>query len=204
MFDLQLQSTVSPAFSLDVSLQSDALCLGLTGPSGSGKSTVLEAIAGLRSIPGSRIAINGRVFDGLSPAERKTGLLMQSPHLFPHLDVTKNLTFGFGRASGPIDLDEIVDWLDIRPLLNRRVRHLSGGEQQRVGLGRALLSEPDILLLDEPFSAQDIARRLSTVRGLKAILERAQIPCLLVTHEQAILDALCEDVRQMQRGRVVA
>ena len=204
MFDLHLQSTVSPAFSLDVSLQSDALCLGLTGPSGSGKSTVLEAIAGLRSIPGSRIAINGRVFDGLSPAARKAGLLMQSPHLFPHLNVTENLTFGFGRASGPIDLDEIVDWLDIRPLLNRRVRHLSGGEQQRVGLGRALLSGPDVLLLDEPFSAQDIARRLSTVRGLKAMLERAQIPCLLVTHEQTILDALCEDVRQMQRGRVVA
>ena len=204
MFDLQLQTTVSPAFSLDVSLQSDALFLGLTGPSGSGKSTVLEAIAGLRTIHGSRIAINGRLLDDLSPADRRTGLLMQSPHLFPHLDVSENLTFGFDRAPATIDLDEIVDWLDIRPLLNRRVRHLSGGEQQRVGLGRALLSGPEVLLLDEPFSALDIERRMRTVHDLKALLVRAQIPCLIVTHEQTILDGLCEDVRQMQRGHVVA
>lgn len=204
MFNLRLQSPVSPAFTLDVSLQSDALCLGLSGPSGSGKSTVLEAIAGLRSIPGSHTEINGRVLDGLSPADRRTGLLMQSPHLFPHLDVSENLTFGQDHSHRPFGLDEIVDWLDIRPLLGRHVRHLSGGEQQRVGLGRALLSGPDVLLLDEPFSALDIDRKMSTVDGLREMLRRAQIPCLIVSHEQPILDGLCEDVRQMQRGRVVA
>ena len=202
MFDLHLQSTVSPAFSLDVSLQSSALCLGLTGPSGSGKSTVLEAIAGLRMFPESRIVINGRTLDPLTPAARRTGLLMQAPHLFPHLNVSQNLIFGQDRATRPFGLDEIVDWLDIRPLLNRSVRYLSGGERQRVGLGRALLSGPDILLLDEPFSALDVERRQHTVQGLKERLTRAQLPCLIVTHEQTILDGLCEDVRQMQRGRV--
>ena len=202
MFDLLLQSDISPAFSLDIHLRSESLCVGLTGPSGSGKSTVLEAIAGLRDIHGSRIVINDRVLDGRRPAERKTGLLMQSPHLFPHLNVTENLTFGQGRGAPVFSLDEIVDWLDIRPLLNRSVRYLSGGERQRVGLGRALLSGPDILLLDEPFSALDVERRQHTVQGLIERLTRAQLPCLIVTHEQTILDGLCEDVRQMQRGRV--
>ena len=203
MFDLLLQSAVSPAFSLDVQLRSESLCVGLTGPSGSGKSTVLEAVAGLRDIPGSRIIINDRVLDGRRPAERRTGLLMQSPHLFPHLNVTENLTFGQGRGAPVFSLDEIVDWLDIRSLLNRPVRHLSGGEQQRVGLGRALLSGPDVLLLDEPFSALDVARKMSMVEGLNAMLKQTQIPCVIVSHEQAILDVMCEDVRQMQRGRLV-
>jgi|OM-RGC.v1.015608195 molybdate transport system ATP-binding protein len=204
MFNLRLKSTVSPAFSLDVTLQSEALCLGLTGPSGSGKSTVVEAIAGLRSLPESHTEINGRRLDKLSPADRRTGLLMQAPHLFPHLDVTANLSFGQSRSQGPFALDDVVDWLDIRPLLGRRVRHLSGGEQQRVGLGRALLSGPEVLLLDEPFSALDIARKAHTVDGLKTMLRQAQMPCIIVSHDQAILAGLCEDVRQMQRGTVLA
>lgn len=203
MFDLLLQSAVSPAFSLDIHLRSDALCVGLTGPSGSGKSTVLEAIAGLRTINGSRIVINDRVLDGLRPAERKTGLLMQSPHLFPHLNVTENLTFGLGRGAQIFSLDEIVDWLDIRSLLSRPVRHLSGGEQQRVGLGRALLSGPEVLLLDEPFSALDVERKGDIARGLTIMLRRAQIPCLIASHDRIILVEMCDDVRQIQRGNLL-
>ena len=199
-FNLRVQGTVSTAFRLDVDITSTALCLGLTGPSGSGKSTILEAVAGLRPNLSTHTSIDNRRLDALAPEDRNVGLVMQSPHLFPHLDVRANLLFGAGRGPGPVDLDEVVEWLEIEPLLARWPRQLSGGEQQRVAVGRALLSAPRVLLLDEPFSAVDIERRDRMARALRATLTAAKIPGIIVSHDPTVLSLICDDVHRIQRG----
>ena len=137
-----------------------------------------EAVAKLQ-----RLRIQG---DDLSPADRRTGLLMQSPHLFPHLDVSENLTFGFDRAPATIDLDEVVDWLDIRPLLNRRVRHLSGGEQQRVAVARALINKPKLLLADEPSGNLDSKTADQLHKLFISLRENFDQTIVFVTHNKEL------------------
>lgn len=156
--------------------------MALFGPSGAGKTSVLDAIAGLLRPERGRIAIAGRtLFDNrtdLPPEERRAGYVFQDARLFPHLRVRDNLLFGGGQVDGRLD------FLGIGHLLDRWPRSLSGGEARRVAIGRALLSDPAFLLLDEPLSSLDRARREEVMAALVHLRDHAGLPILLVTHDR--------------------
>ncbi|MEE7547859.1 ATP-binding cassette domain-containing protein, partial [Xanthomonas sp. Kuri4-1] len=159
--------------------------------SGAGKTSVLNAIAGLVTPAAGRIAIDGRcLYDSargidLPPHRRRIGYVFQDARLFPHLDVRGNLRYGrHGRAGDTprFGFDEVVALLGIAPLLARRPRHLSGGEAQRVAIGRALLAQPAVLLFDEPLSALDPARREELIPYLQRVRDEVRLPMLYVSH----------------------
>ncbi|MGB0639459.1 MAG: ATP-binding cassette domain-containing protein [Myxococcota bacterium] len=206
-FQIQVQHTVSSSFSIDVDISSESRSVALYGPSGCGKTTLLRIIAGLVRVATANIQIGGRSFQNesqwLSPAERNIGLVMQDGLLFPLLNVRENLLFGVDRAVGRITIEEVSSMLEIDHLLDRRVRNLSGGERQRVALGMALLSEPDVLLCDEPFSALDRDRRARMVGMLNGVQERWDLPLVLVSHQRSDIDALVDSVYELNHGRVV-
>lgn len=176
-------------FQRHVRIVEDARVLALTGPSGAGKTSVLYAIAGLLRPVSGRIAIDGRVlFDSqrridLPTHRRRIGYVFQDARLFPHLDVRRNLLYGrHGGAQARFGFDAVVELLGIGHLLDRRTRHLSGGEAQRVAIGRALLSQPSILLFDEPLSALDPARRDELIPWLQRVRDEVRLPMLYVSH----------------------
>ncbi|HYG07964.1 MAG TPA: molybdenum ABC transporter ATP-binding protein [Stenotrophomonas sp.] len=185
-----------------VRVEESARVLALVGPSGAGKTSVLNAIAGLLRPHAGRIAIDGRVlFDSaaridLPPHRRHIGYVFQDARLFPHLDVRANLGYGrHGRAAGErFSFDDIVALLGIEALLARRPRHLSGGEAQRVAIGRALLSQPAILLLDEPLSALDRARREELIPYLQRVRDGIRLPMLYVSHREDEVRRIAEAV----------
>ena len=153
----------------------------LVGPSGSGKTSVLHAIAGLIRPERGRVAVAGRtLFDGetdLAPEERRAGYVFQETRLFPHLSVRANLAYAKAQAEPPA-------WLGIDHLLDRRPRTLSGGEARRVAIARALLSDPAFLLLDEPLSSLDPARREEVMTAIEHLRDAAGLPILMVTHDR--------------------
>jgi molybdate transport system ATP-binding protein len=154
----------------------------LFGPSGAGKTSVLDAIAGLLRPERGRIVVGGRTLFGggtdLPPEQRRAGYVFQDARLFPHLRVRDNLTYGGGA------IDDRLDFLGIDHLLDRWPRSLSGGEARRVAIGRALLSDPAFLLLDEPLSSLDRARREEVMAALEHLRDHAGMPILLVTHDR--------------------
>ena len=175
----------------------------LVGPSGQGKTSTLDAVAGLLRPVSGRIAVGGEVlFDAaqgidLPPEARAAGYVFQDLRLFPHLSVRDNLLFGAGRAAsvhGAVTLDEVASILDIAPLLARRPHSLSGGEAQRVAIGRALLSGPRFLLMDEPLTALDAARRDSVIALIARIRDMFALPVLLVSHRQDEVARLADAV----------
>ncbi len=184
----------------------------LFGPSGCGKSTILAVIAGLLAPQEGRVALGGTVLLdtarrlALPPEHRRCGLVFQDARLFPHLSVETNLRYGLRRAprdaTGP-DFGEVVALLGLEGLLGRRPAGLSGGERQRVALGRALLSRPRLLLMDEPLSALDAARRAEVLPFL-ARLRTARLPILYVTHALEEVDALADRIVLLEDGRVLA
>jgi molybdate transport system ATP-binding protein len=194
--------TVAPAAAIE------ARAVALFGPSGSGKTSILEAIAGLRTPQRGRIAINGRVlFDRPSrtdiPARRRhIGYVPQDVLLFPHLDVRENVTYA-GARGRDVDLRDLLDLLDLSPLLDRRVPSLSGGERQRVALARALYSGPDVLLLDEPLAAVDLARRRKILEALLAIRDHLRVPLVYVTHSPDEAIAIADYALVLEEGKVV-
>ncbi|HEY0334608.1 MAG TPA: molybdenum ABC transporter ATP-binding protein [Stenotrophomonas sp.] len=177
-------------FHRHVRMEETARVVALVGPSGAGKTTVLNAIAGLVTPQNGRIAIDGRVlFDrarriDLPTHRRRIGYVFQDARLFPHLDVRGNLRYGrHGRGQAlQFGFDDVVALLGIEPLLARRPRNLSGGEAQRVAIGRALLSQPAILLFDEPLSALDQARREELIPYLQRVRDEIRLPMLYVSH----------------------
>lgn len=193
-------------FELDVDLVLGGHVTGVFGPSGSGKTSLLETIAGLRRPRESRIALDGDVWeDGPTrrgPETRRVGYVPQEALLFPHLDVRGNLHSG-ARQDGAT-FDTVVDVLALQELLHRNVRALSGGERQRVALGRALCSEPRLLLLDEPLSAVDLPFRGRLLSFLGKIRDRFGIPMLVVSHDPLVVQALAVDVVVLHEGRVRA
>ncbi len=200
-------------FALDAGFTADAGVTALFGPSGCGKSTLLAAIAGLLRPLQGRVVLDGEVLLDtaagiqLPPERRRCGLVFQDARLFPHMTVDSNLRYGLRRAprdaSGP-GFEEVVALLGIGALLARRPAGLSGGERQRVALGRALLSRPRLLLMDEPLAALDAARRQDVLPFLAALRDAARLPILYVTHALDEVDALADRLVLLQEGRVLA
>ncbi len=177
------------SFARHIRIDAGQRVLALTGPSGAGKTSVLHAIAGLVRPHAGRIEIDGRVlFDSAAridvPAHRRRiGYVFQDARLFPHLDVRRNLRYGRHHASADtFELDHVVELLGIDALLQRRCANLSGGEAQRVAIGRALLSQPAMLLFDEPLSALDEARREELIPYLQRVRDETTLPMLYVSH----------------------
>lgn len=179
------------AFRRDVCIRSDERVIALVGESGAGKTSLLYAIAGLLQPQRGRIAVAGRVlFDDASgidlpPHRRHIGFVFQDARLFPHLTVRANLLYGqrFARnRRARFALDEVVALLGIEALLKRRTDGLSGGEAQRVAIGRALLSQPELLLLDEPLASLDQARREELIPYLQRVRDESGLPMIYVSH----------------------
>lgn len=184
----------------------------LFGPSGAGKSMTLSVLAGLQKLESGRITLADRVLDDVAadiktpPHLRGIGLVFQDARLFPHLSVRGNLDYAVRRAAGQrklLTLDEAAAQFDFTALLDRPVRNLSGGERSRVALARALLSSPDLLLLDEPFAALDGVRRTAFLGTLRAIHERFALPMIVVTHQIDDAAAMADHLVALQDGVVV-
>lgn len=183
----------------------------LFGPSGAGKSVTLAAIAGLMRPRTARIMLGDRILADsdagvfVAPERRRIGIVHQEARLFPHMPVRRNLLYGWRRtkAEKRIGFDEMVEVLAIRHLLDRRPHDLSGGERQRVAIGRAMLSQPDLLLLDEPVSALDEARRGEVLAFVQALKRRYALPMVYVTHSADEARMLGDVVVRIESGRVV-
>jgi molybdate transport system ATP-binding protein len=198
------------AFTLAAAFQLDARAAALFGPSGAGKTTILDAIAGLRSPSRGTIAIDGRVLFSSErrvnvPAyQRHVGYVPQDVALFPHMNVRANLLYGTHGASHQPDLGRVVSMLEIEPLIDRRVTELSGGERQRVALGRALMSAPSLLLLDEPLAAVDVPLRRRILPYLRRVRDELRIPIVYVSHDRGEIDELADVVVQLDAGLVTS
>lgn len=195
---------------LEIALSSDARLLVLLGASGSGKTSLLHVIAGLIRPSRGIVKIDDEVLTDtrenvfVPPYRRRIGYVFQDPRLFPHLNVRHNLTYGAGRQSAGVDLDQVVRLLDLGEFLTRRTSHLSGGERQRVAIGRALLSQPRLLLLDEPLSSVDVARRAEVLPYLDRLRAELNLPTIYVTHTWSEVEHRADAVVTLDAGRVVS
>jgi len=182
----------------------------LFGPSGCGKTTVLRCLAGLLRLSGI-CEIDGEVWQDekgvfLPTWKRPLGYVFQEASLFPHLSVRRNLLFGAPRgeaARGSIAFDEVVELLGVGRLLDRSPLNLSGGERQRVAIGRALLSAPKLLLMDEPLSALDRATKNEILPFLERLRDRLDLPVVYVTHDITEVERLADGIVLMDKGRVI-
>lgn len=199
-------------FTLDAEFETSARATALFGPSGSGKTSVVESIAGMRRCNGTKVVIDGRCVEdadvGLHvPIEaRAVGAVFQDLLLFPHFDVARNLRYGMRRVSNAgaeVSFERLVKVLELEAILSRPVRTLSGGERQRVALGRALLSRPRLLVMDEPLGALDERLKIRILAYLERALSEWDIPALFVSHGQADVRRLAEWVVLMEGGRVI-
>ena len=193
-FEVRIAKRLSDA-DISVDFASGAPLTALVGHSGAGKTSVLNMIAGLLKPDAGRIAVSGEaLFDSatgidLPPERRRVGYVFQDHRLFPHTRVRANLMYG-ARPDGWIGFADVVALLGIGDLLDRWPRTLSGGEGQRVAIGRALLSAPRFLLMDEPLSALDRARRDEIASLILRIRDALEVPILLVTHDEGEVERL--------------
>jgi molybdate transport system ATP-binding protein len=182
----------------------------LFGPSGAGKSTIISAAAGLLRPDECRIAVDDRVLADtasgvwLPTEQRRIGLVFQDARLFPHMSVATNLRFGLRRAAqGPVRFDEVVELLGIGALLTRRPHTLSGGERQRVAIGRALLAQPQLLLMDEPLASLDAARKSEIMPYLTRLKNALKLPVLYVTHALDEAAQLADSMVLIEAGQMI-
>ena len=198
-------------FELDLSFESDKLVTVLCGPSGSGKTTVLEIIAGLKQPQSGQIKVIGKTLldtqqgIAVSAEYRRIGFVFQDRRLFPHLTVLGNLRFGKRRKEiqqDAISFNRLIEVLDLAHLLKRYPANLSGGEQQRVALGRALLTHPELLLLDEPMVALDESLSNQIGEYLTCVIEEWKIPTLIVSHTSNLLTQLASRIILIQNGQL--
>ncbi len=199
-------------FSIAADIRASGRVLALCGPSGAGKTTLLDVVAGLRRPRRGRVAVDDAVFFDTArgvdaPARlRRIGYIFQEPRLFPHLSVAHNLTYGARFASrGPslVAFADVVALLGLEPLLGRGPARLSGGEKQRVAIGRALLSNPRVLLMDEPLNAIDDARRRDILQLIETLRDAFAIPIIFVSHRVSEVERLASDIAVIEAGRLV-
>ncbi len=196
-----------PAFDLHARFTTGPGVTALFGPSGSGKSTILNAIAGLETPTAGRIVAGTSLFfdsgkrKNLAPHRRRIGYVFQDALLFPHLSVAGNLRYGSRRRT---DMTAIVDLLGLGALLERQPARLSGGERQRVAIGRALLSDPVLLLMDEPLASLDIARKQEILPYIESLRDRFHLPVLYVSHAIDEVIRLADQVLMVEQGRIMA
>lgn len=209
MIEVTLGHRYRDGFELDIAFRTDVRCLALFGDSGAGKSSVLAAIAGQLRPRHGRIVLDGRVLldtatgTWLPPAARGIGHVFQDGRLFPHMNVRANLLYGArARRRRADDFDAVTGLLALEPLLARRVGSLSGGERQRVAIGRALLSGPAILLLDEPMTGLHRESAEQLRRHLRQLRRALDVTMVLVSHQAADVAALADQVVLVADGRV--
>lgn len=184
-------------FTLEVSLELNAHTTALYGRSGAGKTSLLEVIAGLRDARGS-VELHGRDVSHLPPRLRRVGYVPQDDALFPHLSVRQNVFYG-----ARVREHAAIGVLELGPLLDRSVKQLSGGERKRVSLARALLSDPEVLLLDEPLSGVDVPLRDRVLEYLVRARAEFPVPAVYVTHQMEEVEAIADEIVHLERGRVV-
>jgi molybdate transport system ATP-binding protein len=212
MIDVDIEAALGD-FRLAVRFVADAPVLGLFGRSGAGKTTVVNAIAGITRPTRGSIRINDAVlFDSnlgidVPPERRRIGYVFQDPLLFPHLSVESNLTYG-QRLRVPseraIERQRVIDLLGLDALLERRPVTLSGGEKQRVAIGRALLAQPRILLMDEPLASLDIPRKGEILDYIERLRDELHIPIVYVSHSVAEISRLADTVAILSEGKCLA
>jgi molybdate transport system ATP-binding protein len=200
-------------FSLDASFAVPATGVtAISGPSGCGKTTVARCLAGLQHLPGSFCSIDGEIWQDRSTFreahQRPIGYVFQEASLFSHLSIKRNLLYGAPRGTntqgpGSIDLDEVIELLGLSKLLERSPHNLSGGERQRVAIGRALLSQPKLLLMDEPLSALDRQTKSEILPFLERLHERLSLPVFYISHDMSEIERLADHLILMQHGRVI-
>ena len=176
--------------------------LAVVGPSGAGKSTLLRAVSGLETISGGEIALGARDVRTLPPQERRIALVFQNDALFDHMCVRENLRFALRRNAPAARIETLADLFDIRQHLDRRPHALSGGERQRVSIVRALLSDPDVLLLDEPLAHLDPELRARVRNELVGVREHFGGPIVYVTHDHAEAMAVADELLVLIDGAV--
>jgi molybdate transport system ATP-binding protein len=200
-------------FHISAAFRAEAPIVGLFGRSGSGKTSVVNAIAGItRPLRGSIVVEGKRLFDAaqnidLSPDMRRVGYVFQDALLFPHLDVNANLLYGHRlrpSAEHFIDKAKVVDLLGIGPLLARRPIALSGGEKQRVAIGRALLAQPRLMLFDEPLASLDDSRKAEILAYIERLRDELHIPMVYVSHSVPEIARLADTVVLLSEGKCVA
>ncbi len=197
-------------FRLDISFSAPTKGVtGLFGPSGCGKTTVLRCIAGLTRLADGYLKVDGAVWQDadrfLAPHKRAVGYVFQEPRLFSHLSVLGNLNYGLRRATThSIGLEPIIDLMGIRDLLQRSPTTLSGGERQRIAIGRALLSQPRLLLMDEPLSALDRQSKNEILPYLENLSRALSIPIIYVSHDLVEIERLADHLVLMRDGRIQA
>jgi molybdate transport system ATP-binding protein len=194
-FDIRVEQG---SFVLEIADRAQVEVLGLFGPSGAGKTTLLEAIAGIRKPARGEIVVGGVTLFSSSkrvdvpPRHRRIGYVPQDALLFPHMSVRGNLLFG--ARSSRLELASVVEMLEIASLLDRRPQGLSGGERQRVALGRALMTHPALLLMDEPLAAVDRERRERILPYVMRVRRELHVPLIYVTHDRNELDQIADRV----------
>lgn len=181
--------------------------IAFLGPSGSGKSTLLRIIAGLESADAGEVWLEGRRIDTLPPGERGVAMVFQHYALYPHMSVRENMAFGLRNARVPTDeidrrIGDAAKVLEIEQLLDRKPTQMSGGQRQRVAIGRALVKEPKLFLLDEPLSNLDAALRLRTRVELAQLKQRVDAAVIMVTHDQAEAMTLADRIIVINDRRI--
>jgi molybdate transport system ATP-binding protein len=213
MLNVRIEHRFGGAFALDAAFDAAGGLTALFGRSGAGKTSLINAIAGLLRPDRGHVAIDGAVLTDTDrgifvPARRRRiGYVFQEGRLFPHLTVRQNLLYGrwFAPKGGPPgDLDQVVDLLGIAPLLGRRPANLSGGEKQRVAIGRALLARPRLLVMDEPLASLDEPRKAEILPYIERLRDAAGVPVVYVSHQIAEVTRLATTMVVLSEGRVAA
>lgn len=207
--DIQIHQPYAGANPFDLEARFELLpgrCLGIMGASGSGKTTLLHAIAGLVSPSAGRIMSGSDCwFDHaqaiqLPPWQRPVGVVFQEGRLFPHLNAEQNLHYGLPAGATGIQIKDVVDVLGIHTLLKRKPGQLSGGEKQRVAIGRALLRQPAVLLMDEPLSALDATLKQQVMPYIRQVIATFEVPTIYVSHLREEVAAVANEVLTLTQG----